>query len=371
MPKNVKRKTEATADDSAKKIREEKNDLKTDGDEIKGQNSIVKRQINFATCMKCIKGVYDHPKITLKKELYNNFESIIKHTVNFDRDARRRGASRPGWLEFEVGDKKGIPLFSMSTFDEFHFSGAKGLNFRDNTNFTCRIGSIVNDNESCPGWMYKFELLIEHQKNAHSVEYSAEFFEQDHEMEDQNSGNNIEVQISQSDTVYKNSESDAVNKSSESDEEDQNSESDNENKNDCFECVEKNNKIQTLQITEIKLKTNVTSAQKVLEESKAESKLELEKVRNQLQTEVASKKYLEESLTKYRKLRQGWAVKVFQSDPDKEDLDNLLSLEPEKLFKKYEQISGLEVKDDVVPVFTHTEDYGNTGCQVFKQGVQN
>ena len=37
-------------------------------------------------------------------------------------------------------------------------------------------------------------------------------------------------------------------------------------------------------------------------------------------------------------LRQDWAVKVYQSDQRNEDLVNLLSLEPEKLFKKYEQI---------------------------------
>ena len=81
----------------------------------------------------------------------------------------------------------------------------------------------------------------------------------------------------------------------------------------CGKCVEKNNEIQALQIANDEKKTK-------------------------LDTEIASRKALEESTTKYRKLRQGWAVKVFQSDPSKEDLDNLLSLEPEMLFKKYEQI---------------------------------
>ena len=52
---------------------------------------------------------------------------------------------------------------------------------------------------------------------------------------------------------------------------------------------------------------------------------------NQLKIEAASKKSLEA-------LRQEWAVKVYQSDQRNEDLVNLLSLEPEKLFKKYEQI---------------------------------
>ena len=102
--------------------------------------------------------------------------------------------------------------------------------------------------------------------------------------------------------------------------------------------LKKTSKIQTLEISKIKLETEVTSAKKDLIESKAEAKVELEKVENQLQTEVASKKSLEESLTKYRKLRDDWGVKVYKSDPDNEDLHNLLSLEPEKLFKKYEKI---------------------------------
>ena len=102
MPKSVKRKTEGTADDSAKKIREEKNDPKTDSDEIKGQNSTVKRQINFATCMKCIKGGDNHPKESI---LYNTFESIFIHTVNIARKARK--PVRGSVIRVEVGDKKG------------------------------------------------------------------------------------------------------------------------------------------------------------------------------------------------------------------------------------------------------------------------
>ena len=97
-----------------------------------------------------------------------------------------------------------------------------------------------------------------------------------------------------------------------------------------IECVENRSEIQALRIAKNKLETEVTSIQKALEESKAESKKEFEKVENQLKTEAASKKSLEE-------LRQDWAVKVYQSDRKNEDLVNLLSLEPEKLFKKYEQ----------------------------------
>ena len=102
MPKRVKRKTEGTADDSAKKIREEKNDPKTDCDEIKGQNSTVKRQINFATCMKCINGGYNHPK---ESTLYNTFESIFIHTVNIAKKARK--PVRGSLIRIEVGDEKG------------------------------------------------------------------------------------------------------------------------------------------------------------------------------------------------------------------------------------------------------------------------
>ena len=87
-------------DVSFKKIREEKNDPKTDYDEIKGQNSTVKRQINFATCMRCIKGGYNHP--TKESTLYNTFESIFIH---FAKKARK--PVRGSVIRVEVGDKKG------------------------------------------------------------------------------------------------------------------------------------------------------------------------------------------------------------------------------------------------------------------------
>ena len=137
-----------------------------------------------------------------------------------------------------------------------------------------------------------------------------------------------------------------------------------ENYNSCVECEGKNSKIQALEIAndeeKNKLKTEVASAKKALEESKANAKVELEKVENQLQNEVASNKSLEESLfryrilnqdaknkleameelsNKFRKISQDWAIKVYQFNPSNEDLAKLLSLEPKKLFKKYEQIS--------------------------------
>ena len=97
-------------------------------------------------------------------------------------------------------------------------------------------------------------------------------------------------------------------------------------------------RIQTLEDAKIELETEVASAQKALGESKSESKVELEKVENHLQTEVALKRSMEESLTKYRKLKQLLATKVFQSNPRNEDLDILLNLEVDELFNKYEKI---------------------------------
>ena len=115
-----------------------------------------------------------------------------------------------------------------------------------------------------------------------------------------------------------------------------------------FLLFEKNNKIKTLEIAKIKLETDVVSAQKALEESKAEAKVELEKLENKLKIEAASKKSLEA-------LRQDWAVKVYQSDQRHEDLVNLLSLEPEKLFKKYEKVMKFN-DSNIVKVEGEIED---------------
>ena len=192
--------------------------------------------------------------------------------------------------------------------------------------------------------------------------------------------------------LYECSKSDTDGENSGSEDEDQNSENYTEDKNNCVKFAAKTNQIQSLEIAneeadledyffsveflrknckiqalEIandevknKLKTEVASAKKALEESKANAKVELEKVEFQLQTEVASNKSLEESLSKYRimnqdaknnleameelsnkfrKISQDWTVKVYQSNPTNEDLAKLLSLEPEKLFEKYEQIT--------------------------------
>ena len=108
-----------------------------------------------------------------------------------------------------------------------------------------------------------------------------------------------------------------------------------------IECVEKTSKIQALKITKFRLNKELASTHDALEETRVEcveSRSEIQALRNakiklekQLEIEAASKKSLEE-------LRQDWAVKVYQSDRKNEDLVNLLSLEPEKLFKKYEEI---------------------------------
>ena len=90
-----------------------------------------------------------------------------------------------------------------------------------------------------------------------------------------------------------------------SDYEDQ-SESDTDDKDNCVECDEKNSKIRAIEI----------------ECADAKCKLEAK----------------EELNAKFRKLRDDWAVKVYQANPSNEDLDKLLSLEPEELFEKYENL---------------------------------
>jgi len=261
--------------------------------------------------------------------------------------------------------KKGIPLFNMLTQKRRIFKTVKDR--MKECDFTCciRINVIETCNEEFLSEFFRpdaincrfrprvsskshFQLLIEHQKNAHNVEYGAKFFGQDHDIEDQGYFQLMKVaQNSENYNEDKNSESDiTVDESSESDTLETSSESDNENKKFCVECVQKNSKIQTLEVSKIKLETEITSTRKALEESKAESKVELEKVENQIQTEVALKKSLEESLTKYQKLKQLLATKVFQSNPSNEDLDILLNLEIEKLFEKYEQI--MKVNDSNV-----------------------
>ena len=104
-----------------------------------------------------------------------------------------------------------------------------------------------------------------------------------------------------------------------------------------------------------KYKKDWASVKKALEESKTESKVELEKMKIQLQVEVASKSSLEESRIKYRKLKQLLATKIFQANPTNEDLDNLLGLEPEKLFKKYEEITKSGTNSDRIKLEETTE----------------
>ena len=94
-----------------------------------------------------------------------------------------------------------------------------------------------------------------------------------------------------------------------------------------------------------KLETEAASAKKALEKSMAEATVELQKVENQLQTEVASKKSLEESLAKYQKLKQLLATKIFQTNPSNEDLIELLNLEIEELFERYDQIMRFNKSD--------------------------
>ena len=110
--------------------------------------------------------------------------------------------------------------------------------------------------------------------------------------------------------------------------------------------VAESKKLEESNTTNRKYRQDWASVKKAIEESKAVSKVELAKMKIQLQMEVASKSSLEESRIKYRNLKQLLATKILHSNPSNEDLDNLLSLEPEKLFKKYEQITKSGTNSD-------------------------
>jgi len=320
--------------------------------------------IKFVNCTYC-KG-----KIASLK----NFKDVINHTLLCDAPfvPVKYGYIRNKIITFSY--ENDTPLFRWTYKKDFNPKRKVPRSFTFYECLECRNSNQFQSH-------HEYEHLIEHQKDAHDIEYSSEFLSKKKmkapqkvilkvktqeiilNSEDKNDCAEYVEKTSQIQTLEitktkLETELASVKKALE------------ESKIDCVEktnkiqalrfakakfetevastqkaleekkveCIEKNSKIQTLEISEIKLKTEITSAQKALEESKAEAKVELEKVEHQLQTEVASKKSLEESNTKYRKLRQDWAVKVYQSDPRNEDLDNLLSLEPEKLFKKYEQI---------------------------------
>jgi len=320
--------------------------------------------IKFVNCTYC-KG-----KIASLK----NFKDVINHTLLCDAPfvPVKYGYIRNKIITFSY--ENDTPLFRWTYKKDFNPKRKVPRSFTFYECLECRNSNQFQSH-------HEYEHLIEHQKDAHDIEYSSEFLSKKKmkapqkvilkvktqeiilNSEDKNDCAEYVEKTSQIQTLEitktkLETELASVKKALE------------ESKIDCVEktnkiqalrfakakfetevastqkaleekkveCIEKNSKIQTLEISEIKLKTEITSAQKALEESKAEAKVELEKVEHQLQTEVASKKSLEESNTKYRKLRQDWAVKVYQSDPRNEDLDNLLSLEPEKLFKKYERI---------------------------------
>jgi hypothetical protein len=64
----------------AKKPPDEKNHFKSHLHEIKGNNSTVKRQINLATCMKCIDGSYRSKDSTSKENEPNKLCCICQKT---------------------------------------------------------------------------------------------------------------------------------------------------------------------------------------------------------------------------------------------------------------------------------------------------
>ena len=469
MSVNRKRKSKATTDGahdfSAKKQLNEKIYSTADCDEIKGQNSTVKRQINIATCVKCVEGKEGHCKN--RSTFYKTFDGILTHHQYEDTEFKI--------AEIRVGDENGLGLFHFRRLNKkgnlmYKLSGFK---FGDKTDCVCHVN--IHTHEHC-GTSTKIEWLIEHQKIVHNIEYSTEFFKLDHESEGQNSKSDVKDKKPMKVGLFKcgecsscdhfepkfetlndilnhicptknyrkffggrqrssdcsimgihgrsqetlfliekspheaqtefssvicwlgncfNSKKRCFNKvedfiehqknehniefsekfmlksDMETDNKDANVEStdndiddDEEEKDErkdqyCVECLEKSIRIQALENAndggKTKLETEVAS-RKALEErcnriivEKNNRIIELlnriqaleianDDKKTKLETEIASRKALEESNTKYRKLRQGWAVKVFQSDPSNEDLDNLLSLEPEMLFKKYEQI---------------------------------
>ena len=182
MSVNRKRKSKTTTDGahdfSAKKQLNEEIDSTTDHDEIKGQNSSVKRQINFATCMKCVEGNEGHCKDS--STLYKTFDSIITH----DPDPATKIA------EIRVGDENGLGLFHLRRLNKkgnlrYNLHGFK---FGDKTDCVCHIN--IHTHEHC-GKSTKIEWLIEHQKNVHNIEYSTKFFELDHESGGQNSKSDV------------------------------------------------------------------------------------------------------------------------------------------------------------------------------------
>ena len=212
---------------------------------------------------------------------------------------------------------------------------------------------------------------------------------------DESSESDADGENLESDNKDQSNESDTDGENLGSDDEDQSSESDPEDNNNCGKCVAKTKKFQRLKLlneeaklklecleesrysmmaweddnenyvewfglrskihdleiandeSKTKLETGAASAKKALEKSKAEATVELQIVKHQLQTEVASKKYLVESMAKYQKLKQLLATKIFQSNPSNEDLIALLNLEIEKLFEKYDQITTFNKSDRV------------------------
>jgi hypothetical protein len=212
------------------------------------------------------------------------------------------------------------------------------------------------------------------------VEYSPKFFERDHSP--------VFLSKPKNDTVGRNSVSPTDYEISGSNDKDKSSENNTKDRNNCVECIEKDEKVRALEIEYVharnrldtefehkkrklverevasrkkleesntkyrKYRKDWASVKKALEESKSESKMELEKFKNQLQT---SKLSLEASVTKYRKLKQLLATKIFQASPSNEDLDNLLSLETETLFEKYEQITKSGSNSDKIKLEQTTE----------------
>lgn len=218
-----------------------------------------------------------------ERKKFETLDDLLNHICP-PKSYRKLFGARQGLSHCSVMGTHGETLFLIEKSPhrtQFEFSSA-----------TCWLGECYHSKLS---FFTKVEDFIEHQKNEHNFEFSKNFMLKP-DMETDNEVANVESTdpLTIDHTNGKEVNTEGTNQ-------------------DCGECVEKTNKIQALEIANDEKKTK-------------------------LETEIACRNAFEESNTKYRRLRQGWAIKVFQSDPSNEDLDNLLSLEPEKLFKKYEQV---------------------------------
>merc|ERR1712061_128155 len=104
------------------------------------------------------------------------------------------------------------------------------------------------------------------------------------------------------------------------------------------ELALKNNQIQDLEKSNKEAKTQLKKSQKFF----AETLKNMEAKTNDHQL-----KSIEETNAKYQKLKQLLATKIFWYDTTNENLENLLTLDTEKLFEKYDQIMQAKTSNNI------------------------